>query len=132
MRFSELILDSGEDIEVRGLCCDSREVEPGFLFAALAGTRADGADFVAEAIARGAVAVLTRPDASVDAPGVRVIANPDPRRRLAHIAARFYAAQPRTIAAVTGTNGKTSVASFTRQVWQGMGHAAASIGTLGV
>jgi UDP-N-acetylmuramoyl-L-alanyl-D-glutamate--2,6-diaminopimelate ligase len=132
MRLSELMPDSGEDIEVRGLCSDSREVEPGFLFAALAGTHADGADFVTEAIARGAVAVLTRPEASLDAPGVRVIADPDPRRRLAHIAARFYATQPRIIAAVTGTNGKTSVASFTRQVWQGMGHAAASVGTLGV
>ncbi len=132
MRLSELIQDSGEDIEVHGLCSDSRKVEPGFLFAALAGAEADGADFAAEAIARGAVAVLTRPDANLDVPGVRVIADPDPRRRLAHIAARFYAAQPRTIAAVTGTNGKTSVASFTRQVWQGMGHAAASVGTLGV
>ena len=132
MRLSELVEDSGEDIEVRGLCADSREVEPGFLFAALSGVRADGAEFCAEAVARGAVAVLTRPGAEVDAPGVRVITDADPRRRLALIAARFYAAQPRTIAAVTGTNGKTSVASFTRQVWQGMGHPAASLGTLGI
>ena len=132
MRLSELIPDSGEDIEVRGLSADSRLVEPGFVFAALAGARTDGAEFVAEAIARGAVAILTRTGIDIDAPGVRVIADPDPRRRLAHLAARFYAVQPRTIAAVTGTNGKTSVASFTRQVWQGMGHAAASVGTLGV
>ena len=132
MRLSELIPDSGEDIEVRGLSADSREVEPGFLFAALAGTRADGAEFVAEAIARGAVAILIRTGTDLAASGVRVIADPDPRRRLAQLAARFYAVQPRTIAAVTGTNGKTSVASFTRQVWQAMGHDAASVGTLGV
>ena len=132
MRLSELIPDSDEDIEVRGLSADSREVEPGFLFAALAGARADGAEFVAEAIARGAVAILTRTGTDLVASGVRVIADPDPRRRLAQLAARFYAVQPRTIAAVTGTNGKTSVASFTRQVWQAMGHDAASVGTLGV
>ncbi len=131
MRLSELVPDSGEDIEVRGLCADSREVEPGFLFAALAGVRADGADFIAEAVAKGAVAVLTRPDTSLDGHEVRVIADPEPRLRLAQIASRFYAAQPGTIAAVTGTNGKTSVASFTRQVWQRMGHPAASMGTLG-
>ena len=132
MRLSELIGDSGEDIEVRGLCADSREVEPGFLFAALAGVRADGADFIAEAVARGAVAVLAEPETKLDGDGVRMIPDPDPRLRLARIAARFYGAQPQTIAAVTGTNGKTSVASFTRQVWQGMGHVAASVGTLGV
>ena len=132
MRLSELIPDSGEDIEVRGLSADSREVEPGFLFAALAGARADGAEFVAEAIARGAVAILTRTGTDLAASGVPVIADPDPRRRLAQLAARFYAVQPRIIAAVTGTNGKTSVASFTRQVWQAMGHDAASVGTLGV
>ena len=132
MRLSELIPDSGEDIEVRGLSADSREVEPGFLFAALAGGRADGAEFVAEAIARGAVAILTRTGTDLAASGVPVIADPDPRRRLAQLAARFYAVQPRIIAAVTGTNGKTSVASFTRQVWQAMGHDAASVGTLGV
>ena len=132
MRLSDLVPDSGEDIEVRGLCADSRAVEPGYLFAALSGGRVDGAEFIAEAIARGAAAVLTRPGTKVDAPGVRVIADADPRRRLALIAARFHRAQPHTIAVVTGTNGKTSVASFTRQVWQSMGFASASLGTLGV
>jgi UDP-N-acetylmuramoyl-L-alanyl-D-glutamate--2,6-diaminopimelate ligase len=127
----------GGDPEISGLASDSRAVEPGFLFAALAGVRTDGSRFVGEAVERGARAVLVvdaAPFAALAArrPPVRVIADANPRRRLALMAARFYAPQPRTIAAVTGTNGKTSVADFTRQIWQRQGWAAASLGTLGI
>ncbi|HZT52143.1 MAG TPA: UDP-N-acetylmuramoyl-L-alanyl-D-glutamate--2,6-diaminopimelate ligase [Stellaceae bacterium] len=132
-----LPLRSGEDPEIAGLTADSREVKPGFLFAALRGTRTDGTRFVGEAVARGAAAVLLadpRPFAELArrAPPVRLIADPNPRRRLARMAARFHAPQPATLVAVTGTNGKTSVAWFTRQIWEFCGLAAASLGTLGI
>ncbi len=134
MRLSDLI-DAGPDaapppdIDIAGLTADSRAVRPGYLFAALPGGRADGADFIDEAVRRGAAAVLARPGATAPVP---VVSDANPRRRLALMAARFFGAQPRTIAAVTGTNGKTSVAVFTRQIWSALGHRAASLGTLGV
>jgi UDP-N-acetylmuramoyl-L-alanyl-D-glutamate--2,6-diaminopimelate ligase len=123
--------------EIRGLTADSRDVRPGYLFAALAGSRADGRRFVDDAVARGAVAVLTDDAARVGAleqrtPPVRVIVDANPRRRLARMAARFYAPQPPTLVAVTGTNGKTSVTVFTRQIWQKLGARAASLGTIGI
>jgi UDP-N-acetylmuramoyl-L-alanyl-D-glutamate--2,6-diaminopimelate ligase len=120
--------------EFRGLAADSREVKPGFLFAALSGTKTDGARFIADAVKRGAVAVLGAPDAADAAKnaGVRFIPAPNPRLKLAQMAAEFYGAQPDTIAAVTGTNGKTSVASFVRQIWTYQGRKAASLGTLGI
>ncbi len=122
------------DLPVIGLSADSRCVGPGFLFAALPGTKQDGRAFLDQALAAGAVAVLapegTRlPDG---AERVALITDAAPRRRLAHIAARFYGQQPRTVAAVTGTNGKSSVADFARQLWTRLGAKAASIGTLGV
>ncbi len=124
---------SSADVDIRGLTADSRTVQPGYLFAALPGARTDGSRFIADAIARGAVAVLA--DASAKrAPipaAVPVVADPNPRRRFALMAARFYGRQPHTIAAVTGTSGKTSVASFTRQLWAELGYRAASMGTLG-
>ena len=94
---------------IAGLTSDSRAVEPGWLFAALPGTKADGRAFVAEAVRRGAVAVLgpvgtTAPD------GIAVVEDENPRLRLARMAARFFGRQPATVAAVTGTNGKTSTA----------------------
>ncbi|HEY1630111.1 MAG TPA: UDP-N-acetylmuramoyl-L-alanyl-D-glutamate--2,6-diaminopimelate ligase [Rhizomicrobium sp.] len=118
----------------RGLASDSRKVEPGYLFAALPGAKADGARFIADAVKRGAVAVLGRDDARGDAEklGVRFIADENPRARLAKFAAAFYGAQPKTVAAVTGTNGKTSVAVFLRQIWERLGRDAASLGTIGV
>ncbi|RMF12108.1 MAG: UDP-N-acetylmuramoyl-L-alanyl-D-glutamate--2,6-diaminopimelate ligase [Alphaproteobacteria bacterium] len=124
--------DRADQIEIAGLATDSRKVRPGYLFAAFPGARTDGARFVADAIERGAVAVLTKDD--VDLPGDQIyrLAAANPRHRFATLVARFYGPQPDTIAAVTGTNGKTSVASFTRQIWQTLGHDAASIGTLGV
>ena len=95
-----------------GFASDSREVKPGYLFAALPGTRTDGGAFVAEAVRRGATAVLGEPKlrATVEALGVRFIADDNPRRRLALLAAEHFAAQPEIVAAITGTNGKTSVA----------------------
>jgi len=123
---------SGDDPEIAGLASDSRAVRPGYLFAALAGGRADGAAFVGEAVARGAAAILVADAAPLADLAVPVIADPNPRQRLARIAARFYAPQPDTIAAVTGTNGKTSVADFTRQIWRRHGRRAASLGTIGI
>jgi UDP-N-acetylmuramoyl-L-alanyl-D-glutamate--2,6-diaminopimelate ligase len=117
---------------VAGVTADSREVKPGYLFAALSGTWTDGARFVADAVSRGAAAILTEPDTVVDAPGVAIVRDENPRRRLALIAARFYRLQPKIAAAVTGTNGKTSVASFLRQIWEAQGYAAANLGTTGV
>ena len=133
-------LMNGENIEVSyganiaetdivGLTSDSRQVQPGFLFAAIPGTAADGARFIPDAISRGAVAVLAPP--GIDA-GVSIVHDSNPRRRYALMAARFYGRQPSSIAAITGTNGKTSVASFVRQIWTRLGHQAASIGTLGI
>ena len=120
--------------EFRGLAADSRDVKPGFLFAALAGTKTDGARFIEEAVSRGAVAVLGAPDAAGQAKslGVRFIAAANPRRRLAELAAEFYGQQPACVAAVTGTNGKTSVAAFVRQIWAFQGKPAASLGTIGI
>lgn len=127
-----------DGLEISGITADSRAVKPGFLFAALPGTQADGRRFVAGAKEKGAAAVLAPPgpgpDGSPDAAshGLPAIIDPNPRRRLALMAARFYGAQPETVAAVTGTNGKSSVAVFTRQLWAAAGKAAASLGTLGI
>jgi UDP-N-acetylmuramoyl-L-alanyl-D-glutamate--2,6-diaminopimelate ligase len=117
-----------------GLASDSREVKPGYLFAALNGSRANGAAFMSDAVKRGAVAVLARPEARGDAEalGVRFIPDENPRLRLARLAAKFFGAQPKTIAAITGTNGKTSVSVFLRQIWEAQGFQAASMGTIGV
>ena len=125
------------DPDIRGLTADSRAVEPGFLFAALPGTRLHGKLFIGDAVKRGAMAVLTDDAQALTAlhreyPGILVVVDPNPRRRLARMAARFHAPQPKTLVAVTGTNGKTSVAAFTRQIWERTGRRAASIGTLGV
>jgi UDP-N-acetylmuramoyl-L-alanyl-D-glutamate--2,6-diaminopimelate ligase len=125
------LLAPARDPEIVGLTADSREVKPGFLFAALPGTRADGRRFIAEAIGKGATAVLTDASGAPDAT-VPVIADPNPRRLLALMAARFYAPQPTTVAAVTGTNGKTSVTVFLRQIWEKLQYRAASSGTIGI
>ncbi len=121
-------------LDITGLTEDSRKVEPGYLFAALSGTQVDGAKFIAEACGRGAAAVLCKPGTlpPKDFPDIALITDRNPRRRFALAAANFYHAQPKLAVAVTGTNGKTSVASFTRQIWQQLGIDAASIGTLGV
>ena len=102
------------------------------LFVALSGTKADGMAFAGEAVARGAVAVLAGDNTKADALGVPVLQSAEPRQALAYLAARFYATQPETVAAVTGTNGKTSVAAFLRQIWTATGFEAASLGTVGI
>jgi UDP-N-acetylmuramoyl-L-alanyl-D-glutamate--2,6-diaminopimelate ligase len=134
VRLSDLIGSNGKAarIDIRGLSSDSRTVADGYLFAALAGTRARGADFVAQAIARGAVAVLADPAVRLEDPRVYLLTDVNPRRRLALLAARFFRVQPETVVAVTGTNGKSSVADFTRQIWERHGLRAASMGTLGI
>jgi UDP-N-acetylmuramoyl-L-alanyl-D-glutamate--2,6-diaminopimelate ligase len=117
-----------------GLASDSRDVRPGYLFAALPGTRNDGGAFIAEAVRRGAAAVLGVPSlrAKTEALGLRFIADENPRRRLALFAAEHYGAQPEIVAAITGTNGKTSVSVFLRQLWESQAHKAASMGTIGL
>lgn len=117
-------------LEVTGLALDSRLVKPGNLFFALAGSKTDGARFIEAAIAAGAVAVVG--DHAAEGGKAPFIAVSNPRRALALAAAKFFPAQPATIAAVTGTSGKTSVAAFTRQIWERLGHASASIGTIGL
>lgn len=122
------------DATITGLTADSRAVKPGFLFAAIPGVRQDGRAFIADALDKGASVILAPPDVDKALVGDRatLILDANPRRRLAKLAARFHAPQPETAVAVTGTNGKTSTASFTRQIWAGMGLRSASIGTLGV
>ncbi|WP_286828086.1 MULTISPECIES: UDP-N-acetylmuramoyl-L-alanyl-D-glutamate--2,6-diaminopimelate ligase [Kordiimonas] len=120
------------DVTITGMTVDSRRVQPGDLFVALPGSKVDGRKFINDAIKAGASAILTTEGASVEGGGVPIIDDANPRRRYAELAARFYGAQPATQVAVTGTNGKTSVADFTRQIWQAIGFEAASIGTLGV
>jgi UDP-N-acetylmuramoyl-L-alanyl-D-glutamate--2,6-diaminopimelate ligase len=118
------------DPEITGVTADSRKVKPGFLFAALPGTKVDGREFAPKAVADGAVAVLS----AGDVPGVSVpvISSPDPRRLYARAAANFWGEQPATCVAVTGTNGKTSVANFCRQMFAKAGRTSASMGTLGL
>lgn len=127
---------STRDVEISGLTADSRKVGPGFLFAALAGSKADGAAFITKALERGAAAILASPGAILDqAPrggAVPFVGDENPRRRLSLMAARFYGRQPANVAAVTGTNGKTSTVAFTRQIWELLGLKAASLGTLGL
>ncbi|TSE06606.1 UDP-N-acetylmuramoyl-L-alanyl-D-glutamate--2,6-diaminopimelate ligase [Mesorhizobium intechi] len=120
------------DLEVAGISSDSRQVKPGVVFFALAGTKADGAAYAADAARRGALAVVIAKGSSVAGLPVPVLAVDDPRLALALSAARYFGKQPQTMVAVTGTSGKTSVAAFTRQIWEQAGYAAASIGTTGV
>ncbi|MBL9099068.1 MAG: UDP-N-acetylmuramoyl-L-alanyl-D-glutamate--2,6-diaminopimelate ligase [Alphaproteobacteria bacterium] len=123
---------TGSDPEIAGLTADSRAVKRGYLFAALPGAKADGAAFVGDAAAKGAVAVLGGEALRAGPENILKIIDTNPRQRLAQMAARFYQRQPKTIVAVTGTNGKTSVASFVRQIWTTLGLKAASFGTVGV
>lgn len=119
-------------LAVAGITADSRRVAPGVVFAAVPGTRVDGATFAGEAQAKGAVAILAALDAKLPALAIPVLRAADPRRALALMAARFYGRQPDVAVAVTGTSGKTSVADFTRQILAACGKQAASLGTLGV
>jgi UDP-N-acetylmuramoyl-L-alanyl-D-glutamate--2,6-diaminopimelate ligase len=120
-----------EDLEIGGLTADSRAVQPGFLFAALPGSKADGIRFVPEALAKGAAAILAG-EGLLPAQQAPVITAGSPRRAFALMAARFFARQPATVVAVTGTSGKTSVADFARQIFAALGRPAASLGTIGL
>lgn len=129
MRLGELI-DGDEQATVTGFAIDHRKVAPGTVFGAFQGTRLNGEDFIPAAVAAGAVAVVARPGTKVE--GAAHIADAVPRRRFAELAAKFFAPFPGTVVAVTGTNGKTSTAELTRQLWRLAGFRSASIGTLGV
>jgi UDP-N-acetylmuramoyl-L-alanyl-D-glutamate--2,6-diaminopimelate ligase len=119
------------DARVTGCAIDHRKVAPGTIFGAFRGLARNGEDFIAGAVEAGAIAVVARPEASVPAPAIH-IADAEPRRAFAHLAARVFAPFPETVIAVTGTNGKTSTVEMIRQLWQMQGLRAASIGTLGV
>jgi UDP-N-acetylmuramoyl-L-alanyl-D-glutamate--2,6-diaminopimelate ligase len=119
-------------LEIAGITADSRLVEPGFVFVAIAGTKADGARFISDAVKKGAAAILVGSQTHVADVAVPVLRANEPRRALALMAARFFVAQPATVVAVTGTSGKTSVADFTRQIFAALGHQAASLGTIGI
>ena len=125
-----LELSSGQSADVTGFAIDHRKVARGTVFGAFKGSRFNGEDFIADAVAAGAVAIVARPEASVT--GAVHIADAEPRRAFARLAAKFFAPFPETVVAVTGTNGKTSTVELTRQIWRMSGFHAASIGTLGV
>ncbi|MGI9371633.1 MAG: UDP-N-acetylmuramoyl-L-alanyl-D-glutamate--2,6-diaminopimelate ligase [Hyphomicrobiales bacterium] len=116
------------DTDIKGITSDSRDVEPGYLFAALPGVNVDGAKFIDKAFENGAVAALSH-TRSADP---RVMTAENARQVFARMAARFFHDQPEIAIAVTGTNGKTSVVAFVRQIWQALGLRAASMGTVGV
>ncbi|WP_310476132.1 UDP-N-acetylmuramoyl-L-alanyl-D-glutamate--2,6-diaminopimelate ligase [Sandarakinorhabdus sp.] len=132
MRLGTLLPDAGKagDEIVTGFALDHRKIAPGTIFGAFQGARVNGEDFIPAAIAAGAIAIVARPQAKVD--GAVHVADTNPRRAFAALAARYFAPFPETTIAITGTNGKTSTAELTRQLWQATGHRAASIGTLGV
>lgn len=133
MRLSALLDDhglAGADPVVTGLAIDHRKVAPGTIFGAFVGEKFNGEDYIAAAIEAGAIAIVARPEARVA--GAVHIADANPRRAFAHIAARFFHRSPATCVAVTGTNGKTSTVEMTRQLWRMAGFHAASIGTLGI
>lgn len=134
-----LTASDGRDVRVTGLSVDSRNVKEGHLFAALPGTKFHGGEFIQFALRMGAGSILTdRAGADIAkvelsaAPDVPVVLAEDPRQALAYAAALWFGAQPEVMVAATGTNGKTSVATFTRQIWELMGFSAANLGTTGV
>lgn len=133
-----LMARGGANPEITGLSVDSRDVKLGHLFAAMPGTRVHGAEFITYALRMGAAAILTdEAGAQVAAEALAqgqaaLVLSATPRETLARAAALFFGAQPATMAAVTGTNGKTSVSTFTRQIWLELGYAAVNLGTTGV
>lgn len=124
------LADVESDALVAGFAIDHRKVARGSVFGAFRGGVFNGEDFIADAVTRGAVAIVARPEARVT--GVAHIADPEPRALFARLAAQYYAPYPETVVAVTGTNGKTSTVEMARQMWRMNGHRSASIGTLGV
>ena len=133
MRLGNLIPDLTDEqaaITVTGFAIDHRKIAPGNIFGAFAGAVVNGEDFIDAAIANGAVAIVASSAASVR--GAMHISDSNPRAKFASLAARYFEPAPAMVAAVTGTNGKTSTAELTRQLWRMAGHSAASIGTLGI
>jgi UDP-N-acetylmuramoyl-L-alanyl-D-glutamate--2,6-diaminopimelate ligase len=137
VRLADLVAQAGlapvpgaDACAVTGFAIDNRKVAPGNVFGAFVGAAANGEDYIAQALAAGAVAVVARPQARVE--GAIHLADANPRRAFAQLATAFYAPFPSHIAAVTGTNGKTSTVELLRQIWRMAGHRAASIGTLGI
>ncbi|MBM3618514.1 MAG: UDP-N-acetylmuramoyl-L-alanyl-D-glutamate--2,6-diaminopimelate ligase, partial [Alphaproteobacteria bacterium] len=129
----ESLAHGWEQVDVTGITSDSRHVKPGYLFVAIPGVNQDGRAYIADAIAKGAGAVLTdRMPEGIPHPQTHILLSQNPRHAVSVIAARFFALQPAHIALVTGTDGKTSTAHFFQQLWRIMGEPAASIGTLGV
>lgn len=121
------------NISVSGITATSAAVGPGAIFVGLSGANVDGANFVSEAIGRGAVAIIVGRNKNVSVPdGVALIEVDNPRAALAKIVAKLVGCQPECAVAVTGTSGKTSVADFTRQIFAALGHKAASVGTIGI
>ncbi len=129
---------TGQNVEVTGISVDSRDVKPGYLFAALPGVRVHGGEFIQYALRQNAGAILTDKAGAaiaaneIAATNVPVVVAQDPRQTLAYAAALWFGAQPEFMTAVTGTNGKTSVSTFVRQIWIAMGIKAANLGTTGV
>lgn len=133
MKLGQLVSDADPvfaDRTVTGFAIDHRKIAPGTVFGAFEGAAFNGEDFIGAAVAAGAIAIVARPEAKVE--GALHIAHDVPRRAFAQLAAQFFRPFPEQIAAVTGTNGKTSTAELTRQLWRMSGHHAASIGTLGI
>ena len=135
---SQLGLTAARDVAIAGVALDSRVVEAGFLFAAFAGAQVHGASFIQYALRQGATAILTDPEGAEIAKeeltasdAVLIIAD-EPRQMFARATSLWFGAQPETMAAVTGTNGKTSVATFVRMIWEEMGKPAVNLGTTGV
>jgi len=129
-----ILAPHGGEMAVTGVSADSRKARPGSLFVAIPGSRDDGGRYIADAITRGATAILMEPVGPAPAlpPHVALAFSLDVRRSLALAAARFHPRQPAVIAAITGTAGKTSVAVFLRQIWERLGHRAAYLGTIGL
>ncbi len=131
-------IKTAREARITGLAVDSRDVKPGFLFAALPGSRMHGAEFIPNALRMDAGAVLTDPAGAalmtdaLRAADVAVVIADDPRAALASAASLWFGPGPETIVAVTGTNGKTSVASFARQIWICLGRSAVNLGTTGI
>ncbi|MCX7677489.1 MAG: Mur ligase family protein, partial [Alteraurantiacibacter sp.] len=136
MRLAQLAAALGQDAGmagdaiVTGFAIDHRKVTAGNVFGAFQGAQVNGEEFIPDAIAAGAIAVVARPEAKVS--GALHLADPVPRRAFARLAAPFFRPVPPVVVAVTGTNGKTSTVEMVRQIWRMCGRSAASIGTLGV
>ncbi len=128
----------GREAMITGLSVDSRTVRPGHLFAALPGSNVHGGAFIQYALRMDAAAVLTDSAGAAMAAdelagsAAALIVVEDPRAALAYAAALWFGRQPAFAAAVTGTNGKTSVATFTRQIFEALGLKAANFGTTGI